>query len=115
VQVIGHDFQQKLSLNSENGEQYGRTCALGIVQAKQQKAWHEAQAKVPHGLARRRGDIAATQGATCRDTGASRPATLTNLGTFTSASHSRIGASSAASRSRSSGGTFKGKSRISSF
>ncbi|MCE3050562.1 hypothetical protein HAX54_047522, partial [Datura stramonium] len=113
--VIGHDLHQKLSLSIENGEQYRRTCALGIVQAKQHNAWREAQAQVSHGLARRRGDIAAVQGATCRDTSAYRPTTCTNLCAFTGASHSGIGASSSAWRSMSSGGTFKGKPGISSF
>ncbi|MCD9558369.1 hypothetical protein HAX54_015719 [Datura stramonium] len=44
ARVIGHDFQQKLSLNSENGEQNSQTCAVGSAQAKQHKAWRDTQA-----------------------------------------------------------------------
>ncbi|MCE2055023.1 hypothetical protein HAX54_041803, partial [Datura stramonium] len=52
VQVIGHDFQQKLSLDSENGVQNCWMSTKGIAQDKQHKAWREAQEHVPHGLAR---------------------------------------------------------------
>ncbi|MCE3051873.1 hypothetical protein HAX54_051091 [Datura stramonium] len=61
--VIDHDSQQKLILKSEKGKQDSRTCALGIAQDKQHKAWHEAQAQLLQNLARRTGSKAEARGA----------------------------------------------------
>ncbi|MCD7450373.1 hypothetical protein HAX54_005716, partial [Datura stramonium] len=73
-QVTGHDFQQKMSLNSEIGVQNCWTSTDGIAQAKQQKAWREVQTQVPYNLARNVRNTATARGAMRANIGASRRA-----------------------------------------
>ncbi|MCE3049652.1 hypothetical protein HAX54_045473, partial [Datura stramonium] len=94
--VIGHDFQQRLSLNSENKEQDGRTCALGIAHAKKHKAWREEQAQVQHSLTRHTGDIAAVAGTTCGKFSASSSATRIKVGASSGVLRNKSGGFSAA-------------------